>query len=582
MIWLKWSLSRVAKQLKIFNIPMSLNDRAGMAILFAVFFQLVLVAHDVKAQSLTDQLIKQPAEQLVKEAKKNGDIVRGAILFHQGNINCARCHRNANEKNPIGPNLSQLGDDVKDVDIVTSILQPSKEIRKGYETQIILTQDGRTITGTIAEQDATKIVLYDKQRVGELITVSRNQIDDSTVSDQSLMPQDLVQQLKNRQQFLDLLRYTLELRGQNGQTNATGQATTQRRLADQLAGLNAIAKYSCGSCHETTKKIRGPKQGPNLRWSAANLNPEYLHAHVQDPQGTKPGTSMPSMMDHLKPDQRRRAADHLTHFLVSTSDNKYQTEAIDPASAQRGSTLFGSVGCVACHSPRSNSADELAIEDSIPLGNLSQKYNVTALREFLLDPLAVRPSGHMPGMGLDFKQASEIANFLLQKQTVARKTFEVDATKAKIGKQFFSELRCANCHSGILDATGNEKLPIADSRIELACMEQDSTSEKNHPRFSFQGTERQDILTALQMDQTVSFEANQLIDAELTYYNCVACHERDGLGGVSSVRNPHFQTTNLTSVIKDDYLRHLAMLEANLNRPGFVMCWCLESRFAPI
>ena len=47
----------------------------------------------VQGQTLTETLSKNDPHKLVQEARKSGDIVRGAILFHQGNINCAKCHR---------------------------------------------------------------------------------------------------------------------------------------------------------------------------------------------------------------------------------------------------------------------------------------------------------------------------------------------------------------------------------------------------------------------------------------------------------------------------------------------------------
>ena len=37
----------------------------------------------------------------------------------------------------------------------------------------------------------------------------------------------------------------------------------------------------------------------------------------------------------------------------------------------------------------------------------------------------------------------------------------------------------------------------------------------------------------------------QQIEVSLKSFNCVACHDRNGFGGVTELRNPHFKTTNL-------------------------------------
>jgi hypothetical protein len=50
----------------------------------------------------------------------------------------------------------------------------------------------------------------------------------------------------------------------------------------------------------------------------------------------------------------------------------------------------------------------------VPLGDLRTKYSVTSLSTFLQNPHTVRPSGRMPALLLQPKEANEVANFLLQ------------------------------------------------------------------------------------------------------------------------------------------------------------------------
>ncbi|MEM9366212.1 MAG: hypothetical protein AAGD07_09455 [Planctomycetota bacterium] len=166
----------------------------------------------VHAETLTEQLRREAPERLVDEARKNGNIVRGAILFHQGNINCAKCHQPAMEEDRLAPDLGRLGEDVTDESLVTSILEPSKVISKGYETWQVLTFDGRVIRGLVVQEDATEMVLRDFQNIDIVHRLPRAEIEVTRPDSVSTMPSGLCNELKGRKQFLDLLRYVIDLK----------------------------------------------------------------------------------------------------------------------------------------------------------------------------------------------------------------------------------------------------------------------------------------------------------------------------------------------------------------------------------
>ena len=97
--------------------------------------------------SLTEKLVAEDATQLAQQARESGDIVRGAILFHQGNINCARCHRAAAGKTQLGPDLSKLAAEMTDETVIESILEPSKVIAKGFASKVIFTSMAERSSG---------------------------------------------------------------------------------------------------------------------------------------------------------------------------------------------------------------------------------------------------------------------------------------------------------------------------------------------------------------------------------------------------------------------------------------------------
>ncbi len=108
--------------------------------------------------TLAQQLGKEDVRVLAKAAREQGDASRGAIVFYRPDLLCTRCHT-PGEESRLGPDLAKAGKEATDVYLIESILLPSKVIKKGFETVVITTKAGRTLTGLIAEERADAIVL---------------------------------------------------------------------------------------------------------------------------------------------------------------------------------------------------------------------------------------------------------------------------------------------------------------------------------------------------------------------------------------------------------------------------------------
>ncbi len=121
--------------------------------------------------TLTQQLAKEPAGVLAKAAREQGDASRGAMIFYRPDLLCTRCHAPGEEGNHLGPDPAKSGKETTDVYLVESILQPSKVIKKGFETVRITTKAGKTLTGLFAEERADALVLRDAAQDGKLITI---------------------------------------------------------------------------------------------------------------------------------------------------------------------------------------------------------------------------------------------------------------------------------------------------------------------------------------------------------------------------------------------------------------------------
>ena len=184
-----------------------------MRTLWLIIMTCLLCPTAGQAQTLDAELQRESAANLVAAARQLGDATRGAIVFHQPSLACAKCHSlTGDESAALGPNLTSLGPDATDEHLVEAVLQPSKVIRAGYESWSVLTVDGRLISALLVEQTPEHIVLRDVARDGELITIEMTEIEELKRNDLSIMPAGQMNQLGSRQQFLDLIRYLMEIR----------------------------------------------------------------------------------------------------------------------------------------------------------------------------------------------------------------------------------------------------------------------------------------------------------------------------------------------------------------------------------
>ena len=88
--------------------------------------------------------------------------------------------------------------------MLLNVVNPSIEIREGFETQLVFTDDGRTLTGFIADQDNQVVVL--KTAEGQAMIIRRESIDEMEPAKNSIMPEGLLEKYTD-QQVRDLFAY---------------------------------------------------------------------------------------------------------------------------------------------------------------------------------------------------------------------------------------------------------------------------------------------------------------------------------------------------------------------------------------
>jgi putative heme-binding domain-containing protein len=129
-----------------------------------------------------------------------GDVEHGQAVFK---ATCATCHVAGNLGIEVGPNLATVANRTPE-DILVHILDPNREVAANYVNYTVATDDGRVLTGLIAEETASAVTL--KRAEGASDIVPRNRIEQIASNGQSLMPEGLEKGL-SPQDFADLIAF---------------------------------------------------------------------------------------------------------------------------------------------------------------------------------------------------------------------------------------------------------------------------------------------------------------------------------------------------------------------------------------
>ena len=106
--------------------------------------------------------------------------------FFFGKGECGSCHMVAGRGRPIGPDLSDLGDERTVDEIQSALKEPGADITPGYELVTVRLRDGNTLRGFARNRSNFDIRLEDLQ--GKLHLLEEGQIASIVNETQSVMP----------------------------------------------------------------------------------------------------------------------------------------------------------------------------------------------------------------------------------------------------------------------------------------------------------------------------------------------------------------------------------------------------------
>jgi mono/diheme cytochrome c family protein len=339
---------------------------------------------------------------------------------------------------------------------------------------------------------------------------------------------------------------------------------------DQLIerGRFFAEEHNCIRCHRPDDKDRlttglATRQGPDLSDIGQRAFPGWLYAWLAAPQKIHSGAVMPQLF--ADDEQGRVECYAVARYLASLGgplqpNPKLPGSSNAVASRKRGELLFAGIGCLACHSGAN------------ALRNLGSKTTPDRLAAYLMNPLAIDPSGRMPDMRLNREEARDLARFLCQAvdrdipqdlpdapskaqreaafrrvesrlpELVEFQQLSAEGQVLDLGKRLVIDRGCNNCHTiapgGAAFASMLADASFSDitqpGKLDQGCLSDMRRKQSRSPRFAFSDQDRQALRLFLREGAKGAGSPAPAHAARvaLERFNCLACHARDGAGGL--------------------------------------------------
>ncbi len=137
-------------------------------------------------------------------ALEGGHAENGRKIFYENQeVACLRCHKVGGDGGDVGPDLTHISKEKTREYILESIVEPNKQIAKGFETVILNLTSGRQLAGVVKAEDAKALTIMTPE--AETITVPKADIETRDTGPSS-MPSDTVQHL-TKSELRDLIEF---------------------------------------------------------------------------------------------------------------------------------------------------------------------------------------------------------------------------------------------------------------------------------------------------------------------------------------------------------------------------------------
>ena len=143
-----------------------------------------------------------------RSSAADGDSSRGHGVFESKGA-CATCHRVNNAGSRLGPDLSEIGQRRRAVELEKSLLEPDAEVIGTNRFYRVVTKDGATVTGRLLNLDTFTVQMLDSKE--QLRSFVKADLRDHGFVEKSPMPS--YKDKLNPQELADLVSYLVSLKG---------------------------------------------------------------------------------------------------------------------------------------------------------------------------------------------------------------------------------------------------------------------------------------------------------------------------------------------------------------------------------
>ena len=150
------------------------------------------------AQIATKALTSWSASDSAKHARLGKQVFERAL--------CTKCHTTVSQNTPLAPSLKGIGSQKLDY-LIESVLEPSKIIKTGFETETVVTTAGKTLSGLVKDEGTHLRV----QNLDVDVRIPKADVEQRSVQRISIMPEGQETQL-SRREFVDLIAYLASLK----------------------------------------------------------------------------------------------------------------------------------------------------------------------------------------------------------------------------------------------------------------------------------------------------------------------------------------------------------------------------------
>jgi putative heme-binding domain-containing protein len=149
-------------------------------------------------QTRSDEERNKAMQAIVDTAGGNRD--NGKNVFRRV---CSNCHKVGSEGASLGPDMTQVGKRLPPFKLVESIMDPNAEVDPKYLSTLVITDEGKSITGLLVSETDNELVIFDGK---EQKRIPADSIDERVQLKQSSMPEGLAATLSPTE-LLDVIEY---------------------------------------------------------------------------------------------------------------------------------------------------------------------------------------------------------------------------------------------------------------------------------------------------------------------------------------------------------------------------------------